>query len=516
MIDRDSVLGRIKAYSHEFIFGFVFSVIIYSTFMTLQLTNTFDGLWRQNYDYKGDWELSLGRWFQPYIDKLHLGMHTDPLTSLISISFFVFGMIVILDLFNIHKRIISYTSMAIFLSSTLVSITLSYREFSIMYSLSFLLSTIAAHLMFDSVRRWLSVMISAILLCITMGIYQPYVAIFCVLVAFKVLVCDACSESTHSILRYIVDTLLSIVAGAILYLSLLFIKMHRHNVELSNYHSASSSLRFDTFLKLPHNIFRMYRLFIQYFVCSQDNLGYTVNVFQKHGLLLLFLLVSIAIIVMIAIKKIVNNGHRLVVYFIAALFIPIACNVELLLATDQDLQLHMTVAIALYPALVLIAFYKAFSEKKRFIGIVLALYTLIIFGNVLQIQLDQNAMYEGYNATYTMIADIIHDLNDKNLISKEYEYFFVGCPRNNEFFYVSPLYDRANNYGQVGRFWLSGNCMVQSYNGFINRRMGYNIYISNTNYEEYAEDDKVIKMPSYPENGYITQRDQEIIVKISN
>lgn len=508
-------INILRKYSKELIFGFVFSVIVYSTFMTQQLTNTYDSLWRQNYDIKGNWELSLGRWMQPYVDIIHLGMHTDPMASIVAISFFVFGLIVILDMFEVNSRAIAYIAMALFLSSTLVSITLSYKQFSIMYGLSFMFSSISAHIIFGSFNRKISIPASASLLCMTMAIYQPYIAVFFLLVVFKIIVLIIASEPMKKVWTIALNALLSCMAGAVFYLAGLFIRLNMQYVELNSYHSANRSLSVYTVIKLPQSILRLYRLFIGYFWDSKDNYGYFINVFQSCCILRLFLILSFFIFILIGIRLWKNDSKMLAVYTIAVLFIPIACNVELLMAADEDLTLQMTTALALYVSLILILIYKIFSNKF-FIRVSLLLFGFIVFGNILQVQIDQNAMYEGQNATNTMIYDILHDLNDEDLISKEYEYFFVGQPGNNEFFYTTPLFDKANDYGRVGFFWLGGKCMMLTYEGIINKRLGYYIRITQKEYEEYAYDNDVMQMPVYPEKGYIMIKDKDIIVKISN
>ncbi len=103
-----------KLFITEFVFGILFSAVIYSTFMTQQLTNTYDGMWHQTYFISGNWEASLGRWLLPVIDILHLGLHLDPMTSLLTLSTFVIGFILILDLFEVKNLFIALVSMSVF------------------------------------------------------------------------------------------------------------------------------------------------------------------------------------------------------------------------------------------------------------------------------------------------------------------------------------------------------------------------------------------------------------------
>ena len=60
--------------------------LIYLPMIANELTNVYDGLWSANQYQAGNWELSLGRWLWPFLDKLRFGLSTEPF---ISILFFV-------------------------------------------------------------------------------------------------------------------------------------------------------------------------------------------------------------------------------------------------------------------------------------------------------------------------------------------------------------------------------------------------------------------------------------------
>lgn len=62
----------------------IFGSVLYSQLMTHQLVNAYDGLWEYTYHSAGKWELSLGRWFWLYLDKIRFGINNDPWTSILT------------------------------------------------------------------------------------------------------------------------------------------------------------------------------------------------------------------------------------------------------------------------------------------------------------------------------------------------------------------------------------------------------------------------------------------------
>ena len=90
--------------------GLSFAVVLYGLMMAQQLTNTFDGLWNQTYYHAGLPELTSGRWLLHYIDKLTLGLHADPITSLAALALFLVGFLLVLRLLGVEDPVVSALS----------------------------------------------------------------------------------------------------------------------------------------------------------------------------------------------------------------------------------------------------------------------------------------------------------------------------------------------------------------------------------------------------------------------
>lgn len=132
---------------------FIFSILLYSILITNQLTNHYDGLWSGNYALSGTWELSIGRWFWLYIDRLRIGISSEPLTSCLALFLIIIGNILIFDIFGQIGKKTGYLAGMIIMSSTTVCNYLSYRYMSPTFGASFLLSILVAWILVKKQNR---------------------------------------------------------------------------------------------------------------------------------------------------------------------------------------------------------------------------------------------------------------------------------------------------------------------------------------------------------------------------
>ncbi len=500
-----------KKYKFEAVFGFFFSILLYSLMMSQQLTNTFDGLWQQNYHYAGTVELTSGRWMLIFVDKLVMGLHSDPIASIVTLILFIVGFILVLDLFNIEKKLYGSLSLILFISSTAISSTLSYRFTSLGYGIAYFFAVLSVYVIVKCKNKLAAVLMGGIFLGACMSCYQAYIAVFCIVSMFYIIfICSRSDEiKTKNIFYILLRMGCSVLVGAVFYIASLLLFLKFYQTSLSGYNGIAEISLGGMIAELPKNIIRSYQYFGAYFF--MDKLK--INCIQPVvWLLLLFFLI---LIIIIAVKIWKTKKQRLVLFLCAILAIPIASTAYLLIAGNK-LELHMTAGLAMFMSLIVIVGF-SISNRRRYIqNICVLLCMILIYGNVMQVWFDQEAMYEGENACETMITQIISDLQDEGLLASNYDYCFVGVPSENSFFSVSDVYYYANGYAQMGNFWVDGGCCQMSYNGLINERMGFELPISHLNYETIAEKINFSEMPIFPENGYMALADgHTVVIKVS-
>ncbi|NLB79608.1 MAG: hypothetical protein GX796_12435 [Clostridiaceae bacterium] len=500
-----------RKYKFVTIFGLFISVLLYSLMMSQQLTNTFDGLWHQNYHQAGTAELSSGRWMLIFADKFVMGLHAEPIASILTLILFIIGFIFVLDLFRIEKRLYGCLSLFLFISSTAISSTLSYRFTSFGYGIAYLFSILSVYAIVKCKKNITAVMMGGIFLGACMSCYQAYLAVFCVVTMFYIVFMCSRSDTieTKDVVRILLRMGCSILIGAVFYVASLSLFLRLYQTSLSGYNGISGVTLGGMITSLAKNIIRSYQYFGAYFF--MDILK--INRFQP--VVWLLLAIFLILIMVIAIKIWKTKKQRLVLLICATLAIPIASNAYILVAGNK-LELQMTSGLAMFMSLTVILGFSCFNEKHCIQNICMLLCIVLIYGNAMQVWVDQEAMYEGQNACETIATHIIGDLQDEELLASNYDYYFVGVPAENPFFSVSNIYYSANGYAQIGNFWVSGNCCQMSYNGLINKHMGFDLPISYLHHETVVEKVNILEMPIFPENGYMTLIDDHtVVIKIS-
>ena len=503
-----------KKYRFAALFGFLFSILLYSLMMSQQLTNTFDGLWQQNYHEAGALELTSGRWMLIFVDKLVMGLHAEPIASIAALSLYIAGFLLTLNLFKVENSFYGCLGLALFLSSTAICNTLSYRFTSLGYGFAYLLAVLSVYTVIKVTNPFAAVGVSGLLLGLSMSCYQAYLAVFCTIAVFYIIVqCKSAEEvnGERSMLHNLLRIGCSLITGAVFYIVSLSLMLKLFHSSLSGYNGIGEVSSGAVLAGLPQSILKTFQYFGAYFF--MDKLK--INRLQPFGVLCLLLALFILLIVLIGINVWKTKKQRIVLLLFAAFGIPIACSAYMLIAGDK-MELQMTAGLAMFMSLTMIVAFSCFKEKRFLKSVCTILCIALIYGNSMQVWFDQEAMYEGQNACETMATQVISDLKSENLLSSDYEYYFIGAPAENPFFSVSSIYDCANGYAQMGRFWTSGNCCQMSYDGLINQHMGFNLSMSSLDYETVAEKISVQEMPEFPAEGYMTLLDDHtVVIKIS-
>jgi len=299
--------------------------------------------------------------------------------------------------------------------------------------------------------------------------------------------------------------------GMVFYYGVLHLCLRLHGVSLSSYNGVGQISLGSLLSDLPRNIVKTYRYFYGYFFMN----GLKINSLQTVGIFYLLMAFSVGLMVLIVLRGWKTNKKGILLLLPAVMAIPVACNAYMLLAGDK-LEMQMTAGLAMLAPLILLLGFSCLEGKGRTRYLLVAFCVVLTYGSAMQVWLDQESMYEGQNACDTMMTQVVSDLNRENLLSAEYEYFFVGVPADNGLFAVSEIYDGANAYARLGDFWVSGGCGQASYGGLINGRMRLELSIPAVSYEEIANRTDVSSMAVFPYDGYITLADEKtVVIKIS-
>lgn len=500
-----------------------FAVVVYFPLMSQKLTNTFDGLWMDTYYIAGGWELSIGRWLWPLADALRFGVQTDPINSLLTLSLGTLSFILVRRLFMTKDSFLTYLLGMAFISSASVSIQLSYRYMSPIFGLSLFLSVAAAYCVIRTENKVRAVVQGTVCLTLSLGLYQANLGSFCLilLVYFLMLLFQKLDRSL--IHAHIAKSLCSAAAGVVLYYLTLKLILLVTGFQMSEYNGAASVSPLYVLKRLPTGAARAYQIFGIYFFRNQ----YRNNILQAMGFFaLIVLLVGFGLLKRFW-RVVRSRDSEYILLSAAALAVlPAICNVTLLITSEATWRLQMAGALDLFIPLCILLLdvtrkKQPQNEKLRMavIGGTVLLTGLIVYGNVYMRAVDQEAMYEGRKSLKSMTDRIADDLMDFGYFDGEERLpvVFVGRPSSNPTFLMREYYLYANTYAQIGRFWGGADVAQQVWKSVFQNITPVNFtYGRVERYLEVYAESETEQMPTYPQEGYIRQIGDTVVVKISD
>ena len=141
----------------------------------------------------------------------------------------------------------------------------------------------------------------------------------------------------------------------------------------------------------------------------------------------------------------------------------------------------------------------------------------LLFGNVGQTLIDQEAMHEGLDASETIAESVFQTLVQDGLYDRGATYALVGAPCSSPLFFATPLYHKANGYAKAGGPWWDGSELDnRAWYGLFHYRLGLELPMCDAiRYEQLARSIEVRAMPLYPAEGAIQEIDGVIVIRIS-
>ena len=500
-----------------------FAVVVYFPLMSQKLTNTFDGLWMDTYYIAGGWELSIGRWLWPLADALRFGVQTDPINSLLTLSLVTLSFILVRRLFTTKDSFLTYLLGMAFISSASVSIQLSYRYMSPIFGLSLFLSVAAAYCVIRTENKVRAVVQGTVCLTLSLGLYQANLGSFCLILLVYFLMLLFQKPDRSLIHGHIAKSLCSAAAGVVLYYLTLKIVLLITGFQMSEYNGAASVSPLYVLKRLPTGVARAYQIFGIYFFRNQ----YRNNILQAMGFFaLIVLLVGFGLLKRFW-RVVRSRDPEYILLSAAALAVlPAICNVTLLITSEATWHLQMAGALDLFIPLCILLLdvtrkEQPQNEKLRMaaIGGAVLLAGLIVYGNVYMRAVDQEAMYEGRKSLKSMTDRIADDLIDFGYFDGEERLpvVFVGRPSSNPTFLMREYYLYANTYAQIGRFWGGSGVARQVWKSVFQNITPVNLtYGRVERYLEVYAESETEQMPTYPQEGYIRQIGDTVVVKISD
>lgn len=508
-----------------------FAVMVYFPLISLKLTNTVDGLWTTAEYMAGAWELSNGRWFWLVTSFLRFSLQLEPINAVVCLVLVSLGVTRLHMLFKpawMRTSCIDWLAGLCYVSNVVVGCYLSFHFIAPEYGFSFFFAMLATEHVIRGKSAVSSIVPAAVLLALSLGLYQTNLACFCLVLLAWFLVLLFRGEEGIKLRCYIAKCLGSAVCGAALYWEILQIILKISGVAMANYQGGASISPLNMLKSLPQSIVKCYAQFWDYFF------GDTVrhNVLQSFGVLyaLAFLVVGAALVRRLAVVLRRKNAETVFYAVAAVLVMPLASVIFLLAASQATFYIPMAGGTALFfpvcfwlldsarPASNTETSGKNKAGKVEKAALLLAAAG-ILYGSVFMSAIDQQAMYEGRKAT-KQIADLVaselvaegyYDLPEKLPV------MLVGRPSANPLFRTHVIYWDANDYAQVGLFKKENAATMRySWNAVFRDLTPMQLELcSDEVYDELIRTEEIKRMPTFPEKGSMQEMDGIYVIKIS-
>ena len=547
-VSASCVWAKLQPYRRPFLILWIYTLLVQLPLLVLRLTNDLDGLWNQDDYLAGTWELSIGRWFWPFLDKMRFGISLDPLPAVFSLALYSLSFLLILRLLDLIPSGRNLLAGCLFLGSVGIVCQMSFGYMAITFAVSFFLSVLAvwvllAPVVFSVILR---ILLSALCIAFMMGSYQAGIGTTALLMLFVLLYSIAAEGGTESAkpaflpagarerLRFFIRAFCSVALGGILYVLLLKLRLWMTGTPASDYQGFSEISPLYILAGLPNAFHHCYRTILNYFV----NGTYLSHALERHSWFPLCYMPVFILVCVIFVRIFRRKKAEALLFLAGILLLPAAANCFYLAAPETETHMQMVVSMALIlPLLFCMSNYvfpsgktalsgsavsgggaSSFWKSGRCLkGILLLDLLFLLYGGILQCEMDQYGMYAGRRASQTLAQSILAEAGRQGYDYINGQLLIVGPPASSKTFYTAPLFERANAYAQYGRWSNDISFSRISWSRLYTNYLRIQVSFAQGDTEATISTlPEVAAMPAYPAAGSVQNIYGVLVVKLQN
>jgi hypothetical protein len=507
------IVNWIKSHAKYIFINMAFGIMVYFMMISENLVNSYDGIWNTSHFIAEAWETSLGRGLLHYIDKVRAGVVAGPLNTALALLIISIASTVIIDFYVMENKKIGMLVSLLLIVNPVVCDTLSYCFTSVGYGMAFLFSVLSARCICCRYRI-AGILFGAIFLALSLGCYQAYFGVTCLLLLLQVMKMLLDCDDIKRIAEFLIKGILAIIVGGIFYSIISTVLLKKYGIEMASYGGASEVSVGRIIALFPESIKLCYKEFYGFFVKSR--MGTTV--FDKTIILFCGIVLLVFICVFRHCFVIWCKNKVYVLCFLACVcLVPVVCNAIVLLVgigMSTLMSMGMVAGVALVPAIMLFIDGRGGFFLRRS-GYILLL--LLLWVNILTVEKDQLALKEGRTATAQLTDSVVESLIADGYLEDGIPIAFVGKPCENGLFAKRPAWNSANWYARFGDWWTGAANNRRSWIGVLEECCGIQLNLcSAEKYEEMHQKGVFSEMPIFPAEGSIKEIDGVIVVKISD
>lgn len=457
----------------------------------------------------GRWLLSLmGDFFQAIGGNYNLPFFNGLLfLAIIAVAagFFV-------SVFHIRGRVFSALIGMLFAVFPSVTSTMFFRYTSVYYGIALLLVVLAAWV-FD--RYKYGIVLSAIFVSLSLGIYQGYVPLTISMFVLKLI--QRALEGETSFWMLIQRGFLyciSLIMGLLLYYGLLNIFLHFYDTSLSNYNGINTMGQI-ALKDLPKIIYKAVYLFCMMPVKDYCGLANMLPLRLGYFLIAGVTIIIAAYILLVKIRKI----SILLITGVLCLLFPIAVNFIVVMSGDiwiYTLMVHAFVIVPCVPIVVCECLPDKTGDRtdgkvilNRCISVVLSVMVLCYAYTA---NINYTAMYYSNRQIENYLNSLVIQVRMTDGYETDKEWAFIGEPDDP---LLKPLWDYEMSYGGI----FPTFSQLHSYTrwAWIWQYLGLQLPTADEkSIDEISQMEDVKQMPCWPDQGSIKVIDNTVVIKFQN
>lgn len=393
-----------------------------------------------------------------------------------------------------------------------VAATLFYRFTVTYYSLAMLLAVVSVWVL----RKYrMGLILSALALCCSMGIYQAYAPVAIGL--FVLTLIRKAFQDGADVKELVMDGLydcLALILGVGMYMIALKLSLRVANIQLIAYQGADTIGKL-VLLDVPKLIGEAYRSFFT--IAFQDYCGISGRKLIQMQYLVLGVLSVSTMIYLWAVK--VKKRINILASMVLCVLFPLAVNFIVLMCPDGWIYTMMVYSFALVGCLPIVLVDCMPSDRKRsnrvkkiaekLVGIVVA---FLVFCYGYSDNVNYSALYYANRQVENYVASIITQTRMAEGFTPEKKWAFLGEIEDP---LLKSQWDEEGYYG--GNSYAHHLLINYSRNDWFENYIGYTLPLaSDQTIADLSQMDEVKSMPCWPSQGAIKVVGDTVVIKFQN
>ncbi|MEE3487320.1 MAG: glucosyltransferase domain-containing protein [Bulleidia sp.] len=463
------------------------------------------------------WFISLGRFLLP-LDTVIRGNMVQPLFAGILSTFYIaVSAYFICECLEFHEKyqwILTAGFMCVNLS--LADLYTNYERLVPPFMFAVLMVTGSTLLLLKK-QGWKAILVSSVLYGLSMGFYQAQI-VFALLIMDLILM-QMClqGKDIKEILRVAGRFLISLLLAGVLYYCLNHAIQSYMNISAPHSYNSMSGLASLEFWQLVSDVKANIFNYLSYYLGKGCFLGLDLRIAD---------IILTVITAFLTVRHLILHHEEISFLHILFLIIDMGLFVvcSLLMATlmrEEYIRFYVSYAICMfYPALMFFMDQTAVQLKDKHKNAIQTVTAVCAFIVLFRTSVFTNELYTNqkilYDRTVSLTTQIMSDLNhEEGYVPAESKVLFIGRLYRNE-----NLQKLGNTFDEFKTPYSEQHRASATYTDalvdFV-KMMGFDVNsIEDPQIlSEYERSSEVQSMPSFPQNGYIMQKDGYYIVKVS-